>query len=219
MVPRNALASLLILALVAVSSPASAQTALVDYVGYGWETGGLVPSDPGDELTVLTVTSSIDPVFGADPTSEVTIVITGLVSTGGFESGGVTTIAYTGGTLSMYEDPSNDFDWGINPPNGTAPTSFQNGDLLFEGAFTNFTLFLTADGTGAYEGDLDATGGSALATVCSNCAYSFAGVFTSETGAQVLEGYDVQVDGTLEVDSTIDGDASSFGAIKGLYGN
>jgi len=214
MVSRNLLTSLFALIIVlAAAVPANAQTALVNYVGFGFEDGGFPPSNPGDELTVLTVASSVDPAFGVPAGQEVTIVLEGLVSTGEFLSGSNTIITYTGGTLSMYADASNDADWGINPPNASAPASFVNGDLIFEGSFSNFTVFLNGS-IGAYEGDLDATGGSALAQVCSDCAYSFAGIFTTEGGAQVQEGYDFQVDGTLEVDSTIPNDEQSFSTLK-----
>ena len=209
---------MLFTAALAFAAPANAQTALVDYVGFAYEDGGIVPSNPGDVLTVLTVASAVDPVFGVPAGQEVTIVLSDLVSTGEFLSGTTTVVSYTGGTLSMYSDASNDSDWGENPPNGTAPASFSNGDLVFEGAFTNFTLFIGSTGAGAFEGDLDATGGSALANVCANCAYSFAGVFTDATGAQIPEGYDVQVDGTLEVDSTIPNDETSFGGLKVRFG-
>ena len=221
MLLRNALFSLATLCL--FTAPAQAQTALVDYVGFGYEVGpalqDITDSAPGDELVVLTSVSTIDPVFGVAPGNEVTIVLDDLVSTGSFDASGTTVIAYVGGTLSMYEDPSNDADWGINPPNGTAPSSFVNGDLLFQGTFTSFTLFVTGDGIGAFEGNLDAVGGSALASVCADCAYSFAGVFTTAAGAQIPEGYAIQVDGTLEVDSSVDNETTSFGAVKGLYRN
>lgn len=218
MVSRNLLASLVIPLFLSFSAVASAQTALVDYVGFAFEDGGFPPSNPGDVLTVLTVAAAVDPVFGVPAGNEVTIVLSDLVSAGEFTDGfGTTIVAYTGGTLSMYADASNDSDWGTNPPNGTAPASFENGDLVFQGAFTDFTLFLGSTGAGAFEGNLDGTGGSALANVCIDCAYSFAGVFTDATGAQIPDGYDVQVDGTLEVDSAVNNDESSFGGLKSRF--
>lgn len=218
MVSRKHFTSLLAFVFVlAAFVPANAQTALVDYVGFAYEDGGLDPSNPGDELTVLTTVSTIAPVFGIPAGEEVTIVLSGLISNGSAPSGTTTIITYTGGTLSMYHDPGNDADWGINPPNATAPSTFTNGDLLFQGDFTSFTLFLSASGVGAYEGMLNATGGSALSTVCSDCAYSFAGVFTEATGAQIPDGYDAQVDGTLEVDETVSDDESSFGSFKSQF--
>lgn len=218
MVSRNLLASLVIPLILSLSVSASAQTALVDYVGFAYEDGGFLPSNPGDQLTVLTVAAATDPVFGVPAGSEVTIVLSGLISTGEFTDGfGTTIVAYTGGTLSMYADASNDSDWGTNPPNGTAPASFQNGDLIFEGAFTDFVVFVGSTGAGAFEGNLDGTGGSALSDVCVDCAYSFAGVFTDATGAQIPDGYDLQVDGTLEVDSAVDTEESSFGGLKSRF--
>ena len=198
----------------------SGHAALVDYVGYGYETGTLFPSMAGDQLEVLTVGTQIDPVFGAGAGDEITVHLYGLVSTGEFVDPGTgfTTIVYTGGMLDLYADPSGNADWGVFPPNATAPSSFADGNLLFSGAFTSFTLFLAPNGAGAYEGTLDGVGGSALGTVCANCAYSFSGVFTRDAGAQILDGYDIQVDGTLDVDSTVPvAQPESWGSVKSLF--
>jgi hypothetical protein len=199
-----------------------ASAALVDYVGFGWEVGGLAPSSPGDELAVAAVGVSIDPIFGATPSDEVTIYIYDLVSMGEFvdPSTGTTTTMYSGGMLDLYADDSPDYDWGINPANATTPSTFTDGELLFRGAFTSFTLFLSTSGAGVFEGMLDGVAGSALAGVCSDCAYSFSGVFTRAIGAQIPEGYDLQIDGSLDVDSTVPvAQSDSFGGIKSLYQN
>lgn len=199
-------------------APASA--ALVDYVGFGFETGGLAPSLPGDELTVAAVSTQIDPLFGTDlGSTEATVYIYGLISTGEYTDPGTgwTYISYTGGTLELWEDPSRDHDWGINPPNAEQAT-FTNGTLLFRGVFTTFTLTQNASGAGAFEGTLDGVGGAALATLCTDCGYSFAGTFSRATGAQIPEGYDLQVDGILNVDSAVAGETTGWGALKALYG-
>lgn len=216
---RLSLAGLLAgLSIFTFHSPTSA--ALVDYVGFGWETGGYLPSNPGDVLEVVTVGTQIDPIFGALPADEITVRIHGLVSTGQFvDSGsGSTIVAYVGGQLDLYADPSQDHDWGVFPANASSPSSFMNGQLLFSGAFTSFTLFLSPSGVGVFEGTLDGIGGSALGSVCTDCAYSFSGVFSRSAGAQIPDGYDLQVDGTLDVDSSVPvARADSFGAVKSSY--
>jgi hypothetical protein len=159
-------------------------------------------------------------MFGVAPSSqEVTIVIYDLVSTGEFPVGSDVFIAYTGGKIEVYEDAILDHDWGTFPPNPELST-FTNGSLLFEGNFTDFGLQLTASGIGVYEGTIDGVGGTSAA-ICdglSDCAYTFGGAFQREI-AQVPDGYDLQIDGTLEVDSAVPTTVSSFGAVKSLFGN
>jgi len=215
---RAALAPALIV-LLACAAP-SARAAVADYVGFGWEAGGLGTSDPGDGLAFATVVTQIDPHFEIDlGMVEATLFIDGLVSDGGFVNGatGVTTIPYSGGTLRLYADPSGNHDWGVNPANGTVPGTFVDGELLFEGTFTSFTLILQPSGGGVFEGYLDGTGGSSLAGPCTDCAYTFAGTFASPTGAQIPEGYDLQVDGVLEVESTVAVESLTWGTLKQMF--
>ena len=191
----------------------------IDYLGFGWENGGIPPSNAGDVFKITAIADFIDPIFGVDlATEEVTLYLYDLVSTGEVDiGGGARVIAYTGGNIDVFADPLMNHVWGINPPNPEQAT-FTNGTLLFRGAFTSFTLTLNTSGAGVYEGTLDGVGGAALATLCTNCAYSFAGSFTRATGAQIPEGYDLQVDGLLDVDSAVTAETTGWGALKALYG-
>lgn len=196
------------------------QVILLDYSGFAYETGGIPHSDPGDVLVITGVATMLDDLFGVDlGVSEATVYIYGLSSTGEVVDGyGNLLIGYTGGSIEVYEDPSNDHDWGINPPNAELAT-FQNGTLLFSGNFTDFNLTLTPSGAGGYSGNIDGVGGT-VANLCdgsADCAYTFGGAFTKDTGAQIPDGYDLQIDGTLEVDAAVPVDDTSFGAIKALY--
>ena len=194
-----------------------AQAGVVDYVGYGWETGTLDPSEVGDELFMAFKVTDICHNFGVDlMTREGTIYVFGLISEGGVDNAGQTLISYTGGTLSLYADPSFDSDWGTNPPSGTVPSTFVNGELIFEGAFTDFTMVLGVTG-GAFEGHLNGTGGSSLDGGCVGCAYTFGGTFTSEAGANIPEGYEIQIDGMLEVDDAVDTEDVSLDDLRALY--
>ena len=208
------------LALVAlVSGAGTAHAAAVDYVGFAWETGTLAPSNPGDVLAAAAVVTQIDPLFEVDLGGvEGTLFIDGLVSTGGYVDGlGRTIIGYVGGGISVYADPAHNADWGVNPANGTVPGTFVDGDLVFSGNFTSFTLILDPSGGGVFEGYVDGTGGSALAGPCSGCAYTFSGTFAAPTGAQIPAGYDLQIDGVLDVESTVSVESMSWGAVKNLY--
>lgn len=206
------------LALVAFATPSSASmVALMDYSGFAWETGGVPSSNPGDVLQITAVALSYDSEFNVDPSSaEVTVYIYGLISTGEFVDGfGYTNIGYSAGSIEIYEAATLNHDWGVFPPNAQQST-FTDGTLLFAGDFTRFNLVLFGNGTGAYDGEIDGVGGTA-AQICTDCAYTLGGAFGREAGAQIPDGYDLQIDGTLEVDAAVSASVSSFGAVKALF--
>lgn len=205
---------------VLVLGAAGARAAEVDYVGYAWETGGLAASLPGDQLSIATVVTQIDPLFEVDLNAvEATLYIDGLVSQGASvnPSNGATVISYAGGSIALYAGAARNHAWGINPANATVPGTFVDGDLVFSGAFTAFTVSLLPSGVGIFEGYVDGTGGSALAGPCANCAYTFSGTFAAPTTAQIPEGYDLQVDGVLAVESTVGTEAVNWGSLKALF--
>jgi len=198
--------------------PAVAQTAQIDYLGFGYETGGILPSDPGDELVIEGVADNVSALFGVDLGSdELTFHVSGLVSTGQVVSGGLTSIDYTGGTLEIYQDGAKNADWGINPPNPTAPSTFTDGSLFFSGDFTSFTLYFATGGYGSFAGNLDGTGGTMIDGSCTDCVYTWSGAFSPEAGAQIPDGYDLQFDGVFQIDSTVDDDVTSWGSVKALF--
>jgi hypothetical protein len=190
--------------------------ALVDYVGFGWESGGILPSNPNDVFEFTAVATQIDPIFGVDLQSvEVTIYVSGLISTGQFNAGTSWLIGYTGGHIDVYADAAQDHDWGTFPPNGLLGT-FTNGTLLFSGDFTSFTVQMDLAGNaGAFEGLIDGVGGT-VANACTDCAYTFGGIFGDQI-AQLPDGYDLQIDGGLQVCETVSTDTQSFGSVKALF--
>lgn len=211
-------AALLLAALATGASIAGA--AEVDYVGYAWETGGLAASQPGDQLSIATVITQIDPLFGVDLNAvEATLLIEGLTSGGSTvdPSTGATVITYSGGTIAIHADAARNHDWGTSPANATVPGTFTDGDLVFSGVFTGFVVSLLPSGAGIFEGYVDGTGGSALAGPCANCAYTFAGTFAAPTGAQIPAGYDLQVDGVLEVESAVSVETLNWGSLKQMF--
>ena len=216
---KNLLTILLTVAIAgSVALPAGA-VVLVDYAGYAYETGGVLPSDPGDVLVFTAVATAADPLTGVDlTTTELTFYVYDLVSTGeGTDAFGNVIVTYTGGILEMYADAAQNADWGIFPPNATAPGTFADGDLLFQGSFLNFVLVLNpTTGAGAYEGNLDGVGGT-LISGCSDCGYTWGGAFGEDSGAQLLEGWDLQIDGVLEINESIPTQETGWGAIKSMY--
>ncbi len=204
-------------ALVALATPLLAQNPGIDYIGYGWEDGGFLPSNPGDVLEVTAVATGADPVFQIDfGVDELTFHMYDMVSTGEIPIGGGTImINYVGGYLDIYRDPAQNADWGVNP----SPATFTDGVLAFHGSFNSLTFFYTADGNGAFEGYLDGLSGEVIDEVCVGCAYTWGGSFTQAAGAQIPAGYDVQIDGVFELDGAVADEQSTWGDVKSLYGN
>jgi hypothetical protein len=214
--------SILILAALAMAGtavPVLAQAPAIDYVGFGWEDGGFPPSNPGDVLYFTGVGLSADAIFGVDlGTEELTVYLYDLVSTGEIPVGGGTIlISYVGGFLEIYRDGAQNADWGIFPPNPTAPSTFTDGELFFQGQFVDFTVFLGATGAGSFEGNLNGVGGSLIDDVCNGCAYTWGGEFTTDAGAQIPEGYDLQIDGVFEIEAAVSTEETTWGNLKALY--
>jgi hypothetical protein len=204
---------------VAFAIPAFGQASSIDYLGYAWEDGGFLPSNPGDVLIFTGGAVGADPVFGVDlGTEEVTFYMYDLVSTGEVPIGGGTVmISYSGGMLEIYRDPAQNADWGIAPPNPTSPSTFIDGTLYFQGAFVNMTVFMSPGGYGSYEGTLDGIGGTMIDDVCTGCVYTWGGNFTPDTGAQIPDGYDLQVDGVFEIEEAVSTENASWGSVKALF--
>lgn len=210
-------------ALLCAASGAGAQNALIDYQGYAWETGGFPVSNAGDVLSIVGIVDALDSRFGINlALEEVTLHASGLTSTGQVDlGGGLLSIAYNGGTIELYRDPSLDHDFGVNPPNPTAPPTFVNGSLLLGGTLDSFFMFYdSATGSGAFEANASFTAGSGLTTLNQLQAngYTFGGTLdTGASGGNVPLGYDLQVDGVIEVEVIVGVQQKNWSQIKSLY--
>jgi hypothetical protein len=216
---------LLVVAASLVTSAARAQDAIIDYQGYSYETGGFQPSNAGDILSILGIVDNIDPRFNIDLNNEeVTLYVTNLLSTGQVDQGGgVISVAYNGGSIDLYRDPSKNHDFSVNPPNPPAtPNTFTDGSLFLGGTLSNFFLFVDNNtGSGAYEADCQFTSGSGLATLGQLNAngYTFGGVLDRRATANIPQGYDLAVDGVISVQVQVGVEQRSWGAVKELYRN
>jgi hypothetical protein len=77
-----------------------------------------------------------------------------------------------------------------------------------------------ATGSGAYEADASFTAGSGLATLNQIQAngYTFGGTLDANgSGGNLPAGYDLQVDGVIEVEVIVGVEDQSWSHIKGLY--
>jgi hypothetical protein len=206
-----------------LAGSAQAENALIDYQGYAWETGGFPPSNAGDVLSFVGVVDNLDARFGVNLLlEEVTLYVTDLASSGQVDiGGGVLSIAYNSGTINLYRDPSRDHDYGVNPPSATAPASFVNGTPFLTGTLSTFFMaYDPSTGSGAYEGQIAFTGGSGLGTLSLLNAngYTFGGTLSRPAaGGNVPQGYDLQVDGVIEVEVRVGVESSSWSHIKEMY--
>ena len=215
----KSLSSFFVLAILVMifALPAYSQISSIDYIGYGWESGGTLKAI-GDEFLFLGVVDYLDPEFGVDlGVDELTIHVFGLTIISEMDLGGTILVSYAGGYMEIYQDSSQNADWGINPPNLVAPATFSDGDLFFAGEFTDMIMFLGPDGNGTFEGNLNGVAGTMIDSSCTGCVYTWGGAFTAASGAQVPEGYTLQVDGVLEIDAAVSTDAASWGSVKALY--
>jgi hypothetical protein len=211
-----------LLVAIAFAVTAYGQTASIDYYGYAWETGGFPPSNPGDAFVFTGVADHADALFGvnigAGGTEELTFYMYDLISTGAIDIGGGTLmINYVGGFLEIYRDAAQNADWGVSPPNPTAPSTFVDGSLFFMGSFNSMTVFLSPAGDGAYEGTLNGLSGEVIDSVCTGCVYTWGGDFTPPSGAQIPDGYDLQIDGVFEIEAAVPTENSSWGSVKALF--
>ena len=215
--PKFLLFAALLIAVFAL--PAYAQIGAIDYIGYGWETNSLAKV-AGDELHFVGVADYLDPIFEVDlGVDELTFHVFGLVSAGDVDLGGFTMVNYIGGYMEIYQDSSKNADWGINPPNLTVPSTFSDGTLFFSGVFTDMVMFIGPEGNGTYEGNLNGIAGTMIDSSCTGCVYTWGGAFWGASGAQLIEGYSLQVDGMLEVDAAVATDVTTWGSVKAIYSN
>jgi hypothetical protein len=215
---------LLLAAILGFAAVAQAQTSteIIDFVGYAWEDGGFLPSNPGDELNIVGNTDMIDAVFGVNLVNdEVTIWVTDLISTGAVDLGGYYGITYVGGTIEVWQDPSQNHLFGTFPPNGTAPSTFVDGNLLLGGTLDSFVLYyVPGAASGSYDANVTWTAGSALSTVLGiqNDGFTFGGVLDEPlAGPTIPDGYDLQVDGEVQVKVIISVEDKTWSGVKGLY--
>jgi hypothetical protein len=206
-------------AMVALALPALGQEqewATMHYVGYAWEDGGIPPSNYLDIFYFVGSATEADAAYDVDLTvDELTFYIYDLVSWGQQDvGGGVLVIEYDGGMLDIWRDSQMNATYGVNPPNGTVPSTFTDGNLFFRGPFTEMTLVLYPDGTGEFAGTLNGHEGELIEEACYGCVVTFAGVF--EEG-QIPEGYDLQVAGTLRVDVAVPTEQTSWSGVKALF--
>jgi hypothetical protein len=203
---------------------------LIDFSGQMYEEDntpgevGFPPSDPGDVLAAVGFAENLSPLLPwnfAD--AEYTIVVSGLVSGGQMEPyPDWYQIPYAGGTIVVVADAfaGGGFtaaEYGVDPPNATAPATFADGATYLVGSIENFTMtYYAVTGTGDFNGDIVWTGGSELDedVIGSAEGYVFSG--TAQTIASP-DGYDLEMVGHIAFDPAIAAEEDSWSGVKNLY--
>jgi hypothetical protein len=211
--------------------PATAQQVLLDWGPncFGWETDYADHiSGAGSELTILgRIDAFYAPLDFLDPdVMEYTFVFDGLISQGTEVIGGIIfETDYEGGTFRIYEDATPDFEFGTNPPNDTAPSTFTDGVLILEGPLSNFHVFLIDDGTppgasGTLTANWSVSGGS-LFDLMGCCYGPILAAWTDDPDvAPIPEGYTCHADGKFDLEDCpggSDAQPNTWGWIKGLF--
>ena len=204
---------------------AGAPVLLVDYVGFDYESPNPDPSQFG-ELGSGYVSLGECPVLYAplvfnQAANEYTYVISGLVAINRQTVGPFIIVDYSPGTLAVYEDDrtlGTAFDYGVNPPNPTAPSTFNDGTPYLNGPVTNFRfVFNTNDNSGSFEGEFEATGGSQLSNIQPGDreGWTFAGA--TSNALDIPEGYAHQIDGQVILEQAVPTRDASWGRLKSIY--
>jgi len=218
---------LLVVAVLGMATVAHADTNIIDFQGYAWEDGGFLPSNATDELNIVGITVDVDAIFGVNlGTEELTIYVTDLISTGQATLvDSIYAVNYIGGVIQVWQDPAMNHAYGTNPPNGTAPSTFVDGSLLLGGTFDSFVLYFddhAAAGIGSYEGTVTWNSGTALGTIngIQNDGFTFGGVLNDPAASgSVPDGYDLQVDGVIEVKVVVGVEQTTWSGVKSLFKN
>jgi hypothetical protein len=209
----------------AYAPPAGAASVLLDYVGFDYESPNPDPTQFGELASGYTALGEVPVLFAPlvydQANNEYTFVMTGLVSISRQVVGPFIIVDYSPGVFNAYEDSKTlgtGFDYGVNPPNATAPSSFNDGTLYLSGPVTNFRLvFNTVDNSGSYEGVFNATGGSQLANIPpgNRAGWTFAGI--TSNALNIPAGYAHQVDGQIILEQVVPAEPKSWGRLKADY--
>jgi hypothetical protein len=211
---------------VAISPARAQEQVLLDYFGFDFESPIVVPNTfggVGNGYVGLGEVPLINPPLVADYANfQYSYRITGLTAISRLVNGDFVVVDYGGpGTLTIYEDSKTSgtpLDYGSNPPNATAPSTFIDGTPILIGTLTSFRfIYSTFSGSGSYESDFTIVGGTQLANipVPQRAGWQFAGV--TKNTLSVPDGYAHQVKGEAMIPAPTPTRSSSWGQLKRIY--
>lgn len=221
--------------LLAVSvAPATAQYAVFDIIGNCWEKSPgetapneFPPSNAGDMMSAVGFvdgsSQALSPPLGP---YEYTFHFADLESQGQivnpFNPDEIL-VSYTGGTVSISTDQVGgggytQGDYGVFPPNATAPSTFIDGSVFLLGYFTTFNLrFNPLTHTGSAQGVIVFTDDQNGPLPPTGNSFLFEGVVGPELDPLIPAGYNLELDGQIFVDEGVPNEHTSWGQLKALY--
>jgi hypothetical protein len=220
---------LLLLVLGLMAAPAFAEdVALLGFTGYDYQypntnAGTYLALGEGYN-TLGFVTEFTNPIFTGhvDPTTnEYTYWYTDLTVDSYDYSNDFLFVTFTPGRGRFYEDPKSGgttAQYGVNPPNATAPSTFSDGTVILGGAISNMYLWYDYVGnTGAFNADFTIDEGSLLSLIPSSQrnGWTIAGL-AGRPNPAVPDGYDHQVNGEVRI-LVVQAEHPTWGALKSLY--
>lgn len=212
-------------ACVAMATAARADSMLFDYLGFDYESPNPLPGEFGEVgsgyVGLGTVPFLFSPLTSDTFNNEYTFVIDGLTSTGYNTVANFRIIQYSAGSIRIYRDAKvggTTADFGTNPPNGTAPASFTDGENILVGTLTSFQFVLdTTNGTGSFEAVFNATGGTQLGNfpLSERTGWTFSG--SSGNALNIPAGYAHQIDGQTFINGPVAARRTSWGKLKAAF--
>jgi hypothetical protein len=218
---------LLFTALLSGPLPAQADEFLLGFVGFDYEDPD--PS-PGTYLAIGDGYKAVGFVtsFGGDLTpyvdtvnNEYTFYLFGLtVATRDFDGVNLLVTFNDNGRMRYYEDSKTsgtNAQYGVNPPNATAPSTFIDGTLALGGDVDQFILFYDFDANqGGYSGHMEQDEGADLIWVDPIGGWTLAGLL-GRPNPTIPNGYDNQISGECRIQEVVPTSHKTWGAIKATY--
>lgn len=223
---RNYFAVFAALAVLALPSGAQADQFLADFRGFDYEDPNSTPGfgDIGDGYNSLGIVLSVNPALLTidNVNNEYTYRFYNLAAVSTETAAPFLFVFYSAGDFDIYEDSrglGTAADYGTNPANATAPSTFVDGTNILGGTVTNFVLTLDlSSGTGSFNGDIAFNRGTQSGSIppAQLNGWTFAGL-TSGGGTGTPEGYQHQVDGEIRVPDVVPAQPATWGQVKSTY--
>ena len=214
------------LAVLALPARAHADQFLADFRGFDYEDPNNTPGfgSVGDGYNSVGFVIEVNPSLLTinDVANEYTYRFRNLTATASESAPPFLFVFYTPGDFDMYEDDRSSGTpgtYGVNPPNGTSPSSFSDGLNILGGTVTNFVLTLDlSSGTGSFNGDIAFNRGTQSGSIppAQLNGWTFAGL-TSGGGTGTPDGYQHQVDGEIRVPDPTPATPKTWGQVKSTY--
>ncbi|MFN8586672.1 MAG: hypothetical protein U0704_02635 [Candidatus Eisenbacteria bacterium] len=217
---------LLLAAMTFFAVPAQAQRDfLCGYTGFDFVVSESPHGGPflanGDEYRAVGFVTSFSTMFnGVTGAGEHTFYLSGATVASSSFVGNVLEVTFDPhARFRIYEDAANNGSYGVNPPNGTVPSTFIDG-TLFLGADVNSLVLVYDynDNSGNFEGLATLDEGSALWVVApSRRAGWVLGGQAGQPNGSVPAGYVNQVNGEMQIPSAVPAAHKTWGQLKTLY--